>query len=510
MNISTDLIIIGDGVIGNAIAAELLKTKINVVVIGRTPKCDREKASAAAGAMLGALGEVTIDDQGERAAIELDYRVRCSKLYPQFIEDINDATGVNINVTRGTVVVGNAEGHLDYENLQAITTAARSFGESAEWINWREVIGLRPAREMRPLGCVWLPNELGIDGSVFLTALSDRVQRGATIVAKEACAVNRQGSVWQVALDDGAIITGSKVIVTAGARAAEVLGTERWKALKLPQIFFGKGVSCVVQYQNVVCSNVIRTPNRAFACGIHLVPRSGNNMYIGATNFFGEHFDEEAGAEVGEIHSLFEQVIHQIDVNIRRAKIKEIRYGFRPILTTREPVVGETEESGLYVATGTYRNGILMAPLIARHIAHEVINGTPSLDNPYSPRTSMQKSRTVDLNSIVETGLRDLAEILREPGGHLPYNRSEELAVLLRNLWTLAFEDSPALSAFRAKVKQRLEEVPLTETINRQLYEILESGLARPGEDNKKQPRGELLRDSYVSPSLGGAHERTK
>jgi glycine/D-amino acid oxidase-like deaminating enzyme len=470
---AADTLIIGDGIVARTVAWELASSGMSMTRL-RSTLLEREMATRAAGAMLGAFGEITVDDVGPRADTELEFRYESQQLFPQLLDMLEEMGGTRPHTTQGTVVVGNNEGKDDFKNLKCMEAAARTRGVKAEWIEPEDVEGLKPSREYRPHSCLFLPTEDGVDSGTLLESLAAALRSvdRETVVEGVAASVDRRGANWVVTTESGNKYETARVIVCVGAWAQRLLGDERWRHLGLPHLFFGKGASCIVK-RGPSCPHVLRTPNRAFACGAHLVPRAHDLLYLGATNYFGHELGDEAEIEPGELHILFDQVIHQINVDVRRAKIVSIQFGYRPITAAREPIVGETNEPGLFIVTGTYRNGVVMAPLIAKHVVEEVRKGSPAAENPYSPKGRPRPASTEIDESVIANGVRDLSEILREPGGHLPYDRTEEINRLIGSLWSLAFVESKENAALKRHVRESLEKAPLTETVNRLFYDLI-------------------------------------
>ncbi|MDF5718425.1 MAG: EamA family transporter [Rhizonema sp. NSF051] len=87
-------------------------------------------------------------------------------------------------------------------------------------------------------------------------------------------------------------------------------------------------------------------------------------------------------------------------------------------------------KQGLFVATGTYRNGMLMAPLIAQVVTAELLNKQPPTENVFSPLMQRRRHENT-LQQMLSVGARDLMATVREPGGFLPYNRDGIFAGLL-------------------------------------------------------------------------------
>jgi hypothetical protein len=195
-------------------------------------------------------------------------------------------------------------------------------------------------------------------------------------------------------------------------------------------------------------------------------------LYVGATNFFGDDHESEAGVETGELHILFDQAIHQINTNIRRAKVEKTSYGFRPVTITKRPIIGKTDIDNLSVATGTYRNGMVMAPIIAQTVVREAL-GMP-VENPY-PANGRKAPARADLDALLKTGAEDIVGILHEPGGYLPYDRSREIAVFIEKLLQIALTQSAKAEELRRDLRQRLIIQPINETMNRLYYEIMKT-----------------------------------
>ena len=57
--------------------------------------------------------------------------------------------------------------------------------------------------------------------------------------------------------------------------------------------------------------------------------------------------------------------------------VGELSVGFRPALRDHLPVIGPAATRGLYVATGHFRNGVLLAPATAQYLAEWIVGGTP-------------------------------------------------------------------------------------------------------------------------------------
>ena len=115
---------------------------------------------------------------------------------------------------------------------------------------------------------------------------------------------------------------------------------------------------------------------------VYLIPRSDGRLLVGATV-------EEAGFDK-KTHPATIQRLHHAALSLvpklKDAKILEDWAGLRPGTPDALPILGATSTPGYYVATGHFRDGILLAPITAQVISEVIAGKTPSLDlAPFSP-----------------------------------------------------------------------------------------------------------------------------
>jgi glycine/D-amino acid oxidase-like deaminating enzyme len=117
--------------------------------------------------------------------------------------------------------------------------------------------------------------------------------------------------------------------------------------------------------------HVVRVPGR-----VYLAPRSDGRIIIGSTL-------EEAGYDK-RVEPLTIQWLHQAAAElvpaIAAAKMLETWAGLRPGTPDNLPMLGATRVYGYFVATGHYRDGILLAPITARLMAQVIRGEKPDID----------------------------------------------------------------------------------------------------------------------------------
>jgi glycine oxidase len=115
---------------------------------------------------------------------------------------------------------------------------------------------------------------------------------------------------------------------------------------------------------------------------IYLVPRPDGRLVVGATV-------EEQGFDLrvtaGGIHELLREAYRAVP-EIAELELVETIAGMRPGTPDNAPLIGPGALEGLLVATGHYRNGILLAPVTADAVAAMITGSEPGLDlAPFDP-----------------------------------------------------------------------------------------------------------------------------
>jgi glycine oxidase len=467
---TADVVVIGGGVSGLAVANELLRAGLQVASMFPPASELHPMASRAAGAMLGAFGEVTSDD-GELAELAFEFRLRAQRRYPDWLADVCDRAGAPVHQARGTFMIANNTDRRDRPSLQLIKRRADRVGEPAEYVDPEDVPGLKPNPHHAPGLCLHLPQEHSVDSDQLIDALAESAATfaGWTHEPDSVAAARSEGDGWALQTIGGQRLRAPRIVLAAGARSFDVLSPELRQAAGLPELYFGKGVSCLLSGGPLIRST-IRTPNRAFACGIHVVPRADALLYVGATNHLGSDHNADRGVQPGELHTMFDAILHEISTDIRETRIEALRVGYRPIASHGRPVIGATDLPGLYVATGTYRDGILMAPLVGAIVAAAVTGA----DGPANPFPANFTGTAVDRTALVDTGIRDLVAFLHEPGGGLPYDRAEQLRKYLNTLFHMAVEDNGRYADLRDQIQEQLRQAPLNETMHKVFRKIVD------------------------------------
>lgn len=345
-----DLIIVGGGIIGLSLAIELRKQGATVLVLERGEP--GREASHAAGGMLVDCGLET------HPALQ-PLATASARMYPEFVHELEVESGINVDLRdQGAILIFSSE--HGYERA----------GIALEMLPPRALSELEPAFA-DPGRPVFLLKERSVDPRALTTAaLLTAKRRGVDISSGEEVAEVNFSEGSAAVLTRKTSYSSAKVVNCAGA----------WSGQIAPYNFPTRPVKgqmlCLISPSRGLLKHVIRAPE------VYLIPRSDGRILVGTTV-------EEAGfdkrTDVPTIQRLRRAAIALVP-ELENAKILEDWAGLRPGTPDALPIVGETSTPGYFVATGHFRDGILLAPITARLMA-QVINGRDSDYDltPFSP-----------------------------------------------------------------------------------------------------------------------------
>jgi hypothetical protein len=121
---------------------------------------------------------------------------------------------------------------------------------------------------------------------------------------------------------------------------------------------------------------VLRTPNRAYACGLHAVPQADGSWYVGASA--APALIPGTEPATAGLRFLLDAAIGQLHHGLTTSRVRQLHHGNRPVGLDGHPLLGPTARPGLWIATGTHRDGLHASPLIAEELAAAILHDRPS------------------------------------------------------------------------------------------------------------------------------------
>ncbi|MSR23338.1 MAG: glycine oxidase ThiO [Gemmatimonadetes bacterium] len=371
-----DLVVVGGGVIGLAVTREGARRGLRVSLVERgEPGMEATWASAG---MLSPIGEVT------SAGPFLDLALRSFDGYPPWVRSVEEESGVEVEYREcGKLQVATSDEAA--ARLKARRSLAEAHGLATDWLAPREVRELEPSVASSVQGGLLLHRDHRVDGRSLARALRASAARaGAEILAgREAREILWNGTrVSGVALADGSALACGSVLLAAGAWSGRLAGLPH--PIPVRPV---RGQMLALMSRDVTLRRVVESDN------VYLVPRDDGRVLVGATV-------EEAGfvkaCTVAGVGQLLTSALALCPA-LAGAEILESWSGLRPGTPDGLPILGPSPEAeGLVVATGHFRNGILLAPATARAVGELLTEGRSALLAPeFSPsRFAREAART--------------------------------------------------------------------------------------------------------------------
>lgn len=369
MAASVDVVIAGGGVIGLSAAWELAQRSVPVCVVDPSPG---RGASWVAAGMLAPVTEATF---GEEALVRV--LMEGAGRWPGFAGRLEEATGHDSGFRPcGTLVV--ALDGSDRAAVDQLLDFQRSLGLSASRLSGSECRAL--VRELAPgvRGGAHVPGDHQVDNRKLLAALlAGCAAAGVRIVEDRVISVelDRQGAACGVRTSSGQTLSATDVLLAAGVHTPGIGGLPDGV---LPPVRPVKGH--VVRLRSTAGRPALGLTLRGLVHGRHcyLVARGDGSVVLGATS---EERGYDTTVQAGAVHSLLDDARLLVPA-VDEWELVECMAGLRPGSPDNGPFVGPTKVPGLAVATGHYRNGILLAPLTAAALTALFCTGAvpPPLD----------------------------------------------------------------------------------------------------------------------------------
>ena len=355
---TADVVVIGGGLIGTSIGWRLRQAGLDVaVVIG-------ERSAAASGVAAGMLAPVTETTFTEQRLLQLN--LASLSRYPEFVAELEAASGLPAGLRR-TPNLSVAYDADDAARLATFADFLARAGHPGERLTSRECRRFEPLLAPTIRSGLLVEGDWSCDNRLLWRALIEAGhQTGVREVPGFVHRVNSSNDrATGVQLADGQTIDASCVVVANGAWARQIDG--------LPDLPVRPVKGQIVRLD----PGRLPAPSltiRAYSRGseIYLVPREGDReVVLGATV-------EELGFDhlvtAGAVYELLRDARTVMPMTAEYT-LAETSVGWRPGTPDNAPILGGCDLDGLVLATGHYRNGVLLTPITADVISTLIITG---------------------------------------------------------------------------------------------------------------------------------------
>ncbi|RZB20863.1 glycine oxidase ThiO [Streptomyces sp. F001] len=371
---TSDVLVIGGGIIGLVTAWRAAQRGFATAVV------DPEPGGGAAQVAAGMLAAVTELHYGEQTLLGLN--LASARRYPDFAAELTELTGHDLGYRQcGTLAVAlDADDRVHLRELHALQ---RQSGLDSEWLSGRD------CRRLEPMLAPGVRGGLRVDGD---HQIDPRRLTGALVAACERAGVvfHREWAERLVVVRDraagvvtraGTELAAGQVVLAAGSLSGRLAGVPD---AVLPPVRPVKGQVLRLTVPQRYAPFLSRTV-RAVVRGSHvyLVPRESGELVVGATS---EELGWDTTVTAGGVYQLLRDA-HELVPGITELPLTETRAGLRPGSPDNAPLLGPTGLDGLLLATGHYRNGVLLTPVTGDVMAHVLTTGElPDVARPFTPK----------------------------------------------------------------------------------------------------------------------------
>jgi glycine oxidase len=340
-----EVIVVGGGVIGLSIAWRVAQSGISVTLLDRDGF--GSGATRAAAGMLAPVAEAEFGDAG-RTLLELGLSSAAS--WPQFAAKLERDSGLPSTLRPGGTLVL-ARDRDEAEALERQLAYRQRLGLAVVRIAPARARELEPALSPSLRLALEIPGESSVDPRRVCDALV-LAARAAGAELREHCEVvglvRSGGRVSGVALAGGGELKADHVVLAAGAWSGD-LSNVRVRPVKgqIMRLRDGDGPGLV--------GRTLRFE------GGYVVTRGDGSYVLGASS---EERGFDTTVTARPIYELLRDASELVP-GLLDLEIEEITVGLRPATPDNLPLIGTSDEDGLILACGHYRNGILLAPLTA-------------------------------------------------------------------------------------------------------------------------------------------------
>ncbi|MEU6082004.1 glycine oxidase ThiO [Streptomyces sp. NPDC047108] len=368
-----DVLVVGGGIIGLVTAWRAARRGL------RTAVADPSPAGGAAQVAAGMLAAVTELHYGEETLLGLN--LASAERYPDFAAELQEASGLDIGYRAcGTLAVAlDADDRAHMRELHALQLR---YGLDSQWLTGRECRRLEPMLAPGVRGGLRVDGDHQTDPRRLAAALLKACERGGVDLHRSWARrlTTLRDRATGAVLDDGTALVAEQTVLAAGSWSGRLDGVPEDV---VPPVRPVKGQVLRLRVPDAYAPFLSRTVRAVVRGGqVYLVPRESGELVIGATS---EELGWDTTVTAGGVYELLRDA-HELVPGLTELPLVETCAGLRPGSPDNAPLLGPTELPGLHLATGHYRNGVLLTPVTGDAMAEVLATGElPEEARPFAP-----------------------------------------------------------------------------------------------------------------------------
>ena len=374
---SSDVVVVGAGVIGCSVAYYLAKNGASVTIL--------EREAVGSGASAHATGSLSLLGAEFSPGPSFQFALAAHHEFPELVNDLEEATGMNLLYQRRPSLRLALD--EDEETLIRDLMAWQQEHVPMRWIGPSEVLEIEPRLTSELRGAIYEDTSSQLDSYRLTLALAHAAElKGAQLLNRQVTSL----------ITSGAKVTGVRTAAGEVACGTVVMAAGVWCPPFGEALGFNvpvrplKGERLLLRFAGDPLPVLISSPKRG-----HMISRLDGFLSVGSTGgrdydkeelFLGEEFDRQPteGAKV-------ELLRRAIDVfpALEDAELVQQLAGSRPLSPDHFPIIGPVPGwEGIVLATGHGTKGVHLGPVTGRTVAEFILGGSqrvPALIESFSP-----------------------------------------------------------------------------------------------------------------------------
>lgn len=345
--------IIGAGVMGCTTALALSEHGAEVTVLERA--VPGAEASSAAAGILGA--QIELHGRPDEVATLVGAR----ESWRDWARKLSESTGIDIGY-RVTGVLRVAHSEKERETIAAEVEWQLAHGLRAVLLDSAAARKIEPELAHEIVGAAHFPDDGQVDPPTLLRSLTVAMSRSARTTVRAGATVRslivERDRCVGVRVDDGELRADATVLA-AGSWSSLIPGIPP----TLPAVRPVRGQIVLLDERPPRVRSIV------FGASGYVVPRGDGRVLCGSTT---EHAGFRKEVTAAGIHEILHDALACLP-SLASAQVTGMWSNFRPYVEADHALVGKSVLPNLFLATGHYRNGILLSKTSADAVARAIL-----------------------------------------------------------------------------------------------------------------------------------------